>query len=411
MVERRERRRLRELGVRALYQAEVVGEDVSDALANVLAHARKVSERGREYLAQVLRAFDEHRAVIDAALESQSEHWTLRRMAATDRNVLRWAAAELWYRPEVPRAVVLDEAIELAKELSGPESGKFVNGILDRLPASPPEDLEPVEETGLTGPKQPATGPADPPQGAERVAIISDIHGNLEALEAVLADVDALGIRRVFCLGDIVGYGASPAECCARVAAVAEARVLGNHDEACLGRGDLEYFNSVARTAALWTRERLDPAARAYLEGAPMTHSFQAGPFGVLLVHASPDHPAEWHYVISEHEARLAFEACGQTLIFVGHSHVAGVFTLEADRVSGERPGNCSLEPGRRYLVNVGSVGQPRDRDPEAAWCLLDPAARTVEIRRVQYDLEAAQARIRDAGLPTILAARLSRGE
>jgi diadenosine tetraphosphatase ApaH/serine/threonine PP2A family protein phosphatase len=215
----------------------------------------------------------------------------------------------------------------------------------------------------------------------------------------------------VFCLGDIVGYGASPAECCARIAAVAEARVLGNHDEACLGRGDLEYFNSVARTAALWTRERLDPVARAYLEGAPMTHSFQAGPFGVLLVHASPDHPAEWHYVISEHEARLAFEACGQTLIFVGHSHVAGVFTLEGDRVSGERPGNCSLEPGRRYLVNVGSVGQPRDRDPEAAWCLLDPAARRVEIRRVKYDLEAAQARIRDAGLPTILAARLSRGE
>jgi N utilization substance protein B len=145
MVERRERRRLRELGVRTLYQAEVVGEDLQDALANVLAHARKVSDRGQEYLQHVLRAFEEHREAIDGALESQAENWTLKRMAATDRNVLRWAAAELWYRPDVPRAVVLDEAIELAKELSGPESGKFVNGILDRLPQSAPDPETPKD--------------------------------------------------------------------------------------------------------------------------------------------------------------------------------------------------------------------------------------------------------------------------
>ncbi len=133
-----ERRRLRELGVRALYQAEVVGEDVEDALKNVLDSA-KVSERGRTYLTYLLHQFVEHQATVDAALEAQSQHWSLKRMAATDRNVLRWAASELWFSPDVPRAVVLDEAIELAKELSGPDSGRFVNGILDRLPVDPRE--------------------------------------------------------------------------------------------------------------------------------------------------------------------------------------------------------------------------------------------------------------------------------
>jgi len=145
VVERRERRRMRELGVRALYQAEVVGEDVQDALENVLAHAKPVRPAGREYLEHVLKCFVEHQPAIDAALESQAEHWSLKRMAATDRNVLRWAAAELWFRPDVPRAVVLDEAIELAKELSGPESGKFVNGILDRLPHSAPDPETPKD--------------------------------------------------------------------------------------------------------------------------------------------------------------------------------------------------------------------------------------------------------------------------
>jgi N utilization substance protein B len=131
-----ERRRLRELGVRALYQAEVVGEDVEDALKNVLDDA-SVSERGRTYLEYVLGQAVRHRGVIDAAIEAQSTHWSLKRMAATDRNVIRWAATELWFCPDVPRAVVLDEAIEIAKDFSGPESGKFVNAILDRLPADP----------------------------------------------------------------------------------------------------------------------------------------------------------------------------------------------------------------------------------------------------------------------------------
>lgn len=133
-----ERRRLRELGVRALYQAEVVGEDVEDALKNVLDSAR-VSERGKVYLTYILDRFVKHQHDVDAAIEAQSQHWTLKRMAATDRNVLRWAASELWFSPDVPRVVVIDEAIELAKELSGQESGKFVNGILDRLPVDPGE--------------------------------------------------------------------------------------------------------------------------------------------------------------------------------------------------------------------------------------------------------------------------------
>ena len=185
MVERRERRRLRELGVRALYQAEVVGEDVQDALANVLDHARKISEPGGAYLKQVLWAFETHSAVIDAALDAQAEHWSLKRMAATDRNVLRWAAAELWYRPDVPRAVVLDEAIELAKELSGPESGKFVNGILDRLPAEPPPEPAPGDAPpgfwppGMPPPWPPMAGAFLPSRSITRfMAALSDFSGS-----------------------------------------------------------------------------------------------------------------------------------------------------------------------------------------------------------------------------------------
>ncbi|MBI5837427.1 MAG: transcription antitermination factor NusB [Candidatus Eisenbacteria bacterium] len=444
MDELRERRRLRELGVRTLYQAEVVGEDLPDALENVLAHSRRVSEPGRTYLEAVLRSFEEHRAAIDAALESQAEHWSLKRMAATDRNVLRWAATELWFRPDVPRAVVLDEAIELAKELSGSESGKFVNGILDRLPASlpgagawtgPADVPEGGEGPGAESPEPrveskqwaapPGRPPGNPPGAAPssaastptrdpglKIAIFSDIHGNLDALEAVLAEVRAAGIRRMFCLGDVVGYGASPNECCALVAEVSEDRVLGNHDEACLGRGNLEYFNSVARMAALWTQKTMDGPTREYLETAPMTLALDAGPLPALLVHASPYCPDEWHYVLSEHDARAAFDACRDRLVFVGHSHVPGVFDLAEDgKVTAGRGAGARLEPGHRYLVNVGSVGQPRDGDPRASWCALDPEAGTVEIRRVAYDIARAQSRIRDARLPEILASRLAWGE
>jgi len=244
-----------------------------------------------------------------------------------------------------------------------------------------------------------------------KVAILSDIHGNLQALEAVLADMRAAGAQQVYCLGDVVGYGANPNECCARVADLAEACVLGNHDEAALGQGSLEYFNSVAKMAALWTMKVMDAPTRDYLQRAPMTFPLVAGEHQALLVHASPDHPADWHYIISEHDARAAFEHCTERLIFVGHSHAPGIFTLAGSEVGVLRTAACTLAPGTRYLVNDGSVGQPRDGDPRAAWCLFDAQAGTLEVRRVAYDVGAAQAAIRGAQLPEILASRLAWGE
>ena len=244
-----------------------------------------------------------------------------------------------------------------------------------------------------------------------KVAILSDIHANLEALEAVLADISAARIPRIFCLGDIVGYGASPSECCARISEIAEARVLGNHDEACLGRGHIEHFNFVARTAALWTQKIMDESTRDYLERAPMTFPLQADGIEALLVHASPHEPEEWHYVLSEHDAAAAFRACSDRLVFVGHSHVPGIFVEQGGEVGFHRALTVTLDPVCRYLVNVGSVGQPRDGDPRAAWCLVDPETREVSVHRVVYDVEAAQKRIRDANLPEILASRLAWGE
>lgn len=243
-----------------------------------------------------------------------------------------------------------------------------------------------------------------------KLAILSDIHANYEALEAVLADIDRAGIRTIFCLGDIVGYGASPNECCARIADVAEARVLGNHDEACLGRGHIEHFNTVARMAALWTQRIMDEPTRDYLDRAPLTFPLESA-VPALLVHASPYHPADWHYVLSEADAAAAFSACEDSLAFVGHSHVPGIWFVEGGVVSYHRALNAELHEGRRCLVNVGSVGQPRDGDPRAAWCLLDTEARTVAVQRVPYDVETSQRKIRDAKLPDILASRLAWGE
>jgi len=244
-----------------------------------------------------------------------------------------------------------------------------------------------------------------------KVAILSDIHGNLEGLEAALADIAANGITRIWCLGDVVGYGASPNECTERVRGFAEACVLGNHDEVCLGRGRIEYFNSVARMAAMWTQGVMSPATREYLEASPMTVPLEVNSTKGLLVHASPYFPEDWHYILSEHDAMAAFGSCSDPLIFVGHSHVPGIF-LEADgQVTHHRALTFQMQPGVRCLVNVGSVGQPRDGDPRAAWCLVDTDEHSVTVRRVAYDVELAQRKIREAGLPEILASRLSWGE
>jgi diadenosine tetraphosphatase ApaH/serine/threonine PP2A family protein phosphatase len=237
------------------------------------------------------------------------------------------------------------------------------------------------------------------------------VHGNLEALDAVLADAAAQGATGVLCLGDIVGYGADPVACVERLGERAVAAVAGNHEWGALGLMDLEWFNPVARAAARWTGRQLDADHARFLTRLPLTATLE----DATLAHASPTQPEEWDYLLSAEEGFAAFAAFDTRLCFVGHSHRPAVWSVGS---SGRRfqprlprpEGLVALDDGRRYLVNVGSVGQPRDRDPRAAYALWDREARGVWIRRVSYDHERAARKILQAGLPAPLADRLAHG-
>ena len=239
-----------------------------------------------------------------------------------------------------------------------------------------------------------------------RYAIVSDIHGNLEALRAVLDDC-AHRTDSVLCLGDTVGYGADPLPCVELVAERAEAVVGGNHEYAVAGRLSLAWFNRYARAAAEWTQERLDEDHRAYLAGLPLVR--EVG--DATLVHASPAQPDEWEYLVTADDGFAAFSHFATRWCFVGHSHVPGAWSLGSSGPE-HHPGATSLrsERGRRYIVNVGSVGQPRDRDPRAAYAVWDVEAGQVEIRRVGYEVTVARRKIVEAGLPRFLAERLAEG-
>ena len=239
-----------------------------------------------------------------------------------------------------------------------------------------------------------------------RYAVLSDIHGNLESLRAVLADA-ADRADALLCLGDTVGYGADPGPCVELVAERATACVAGNHEHGVIGRLDLRWFNENARAAVEWTGERLTDDCRRYLDALPLVS--EVG--DAILVHASPARPEEWDYLLTAEEGFAAFAAFTTRLCFVGHSHVPGVWSIGSSGPAHERgAGRVDLEHGRRYLVNVGSVGQPRDRDVRAAYAIWDVDERCVTIRRVPYDVEAARKKILDAALPSFLADRLRAG-
>ncbi len=239
-----------------------------------------------------------------------------------------------------------------------------------------------------------------------RYAVLSDIHGNLEALRAVLADA-AHHADDVLCLGDVVGYGADPGPCVDLIGSRARRVVAGNHEHAVIGRMDLSWFNRYARAAAEWTREQLDGDATAYLDALPLTATVD----DATLVHASPRQPQEWDYLVTEDDGLAAFGAFDTRLCFVGHSHVPAMWSFGSsgpDYARGDV--SISLDAGRRYIVNVGSVGQPRDRDVRAAYAVWDVDARRIAVRRVPYDVGAARAKIEEAGLPRFLADRLAAG-
>ncbi len=237
-----------------------------------------------------------------------------------------------------------------------------------------------------------------------KYAIISDIHSNIEALEACFKVIDAEKPDLVVCLGDIVGYGATPNECIDFVRARAAQVVAGNHDCAAVGTTDTEYFNPDARAAVEWTRAALTAENEAYLRGLPFT----AGLPDMLLAHSSPSAPAEWLYIFNLREAMHEFRAFTERVCFVGHSHFPGFFVERAQGHAQQSPPSLVIGPGERALINVGSVGQPRDGDARAAFAFYDDTTGRTEIRRVFYDVERVRGRIlAEAALPKSAAERL----
>jgi diadenosine tetraphosphatase ApaH/serine/threonine PP2A family protein phosphatase len=242
-----------------------------------------------------------------------------------------------------------------------------------------------------------------------RLALLTDIHANREALEACLADIRAMGADRLAFLGDIVGYGADPAACTAIVSREAEQGaivLMGNHDEA-VGRQDAD-LNADARAAIRWTAGQLSPEARGFLAGLPL----MAEVAGSLLVHANGWAPGGWGYVNGPDEAERSMVRVPQRVTFCGHTHVPALYHLSPGRPAARHapaPGIAIplSSASRRWLAVIGAVGQPRDGNPAACWALWDTVRQELTYRRVPYDAARASAKVRAAGLPERLAARL----
>lgn len=244
-----------------------------------------------------------------------------------------------------------------------------------------------------------------------RLAILTDIHANRQAFQAVLDDLSGRAVDRIVLLGDIVGYGADPGWCTDRAAELVAAGALavrGNHDAALAGPDPT--MNANARQVLDWTRDRLTPVQTAFLTGLPLTATLG----DALFVHASANTPQDWIYVTAERSARPGFLVTDARLVFCGHVHVPQLYTCDrAGSVREHRVPVGSPLPllrSRRWMAVVGSVGQPRDGVPQAAWALLDTATDELTFRRVPYDTDTAAAAVRAAGFPETLARRLLRG-
>ena len=242
-----------------------------------------------------------------------------------------------------------------------------------------------------------------------RYGIISDVHSNLEALTAVLAELDSTGVDQLICLGDIVGYGPSPNECCTILRERECIAIAGNHDEAAASESGIDYFSPLAREAIEWNRAALTRDHLAYLAALKRERSFEEG---FDIVHGAPVH--HFDYILDVIDAQAAFGRTAASLTFVGHSHIAEVYYQDGDgRTYQQRllhGGRVDISDAYRYIVNPGSVGQPRDRNPQAAFGVIDIAAGYVEVRRVSYDIKSVQERIARTRLPSQLGERLSIG-
>jgi len=240
-----------------------------------------------------------------------------------------------------------------------------------------------------------------------KIALISDIHSNLEAFQAVMASLAGHDIEKVMFLGDIVGYGANPNECIDLLRSVADCYIAGNHDYAAVDKTDISYFNPYAQEAVLWTQEVLTRENALFLSSLPLTDAL----YDFMIVHSTPLHPELWDYVVYVSDAHIGFRNFTQQLCFIGHSHHPGIFVQDrAGRIFAEDQLTIKVKEGNRYIINIGSVGQPRDGNPLSAYGLYDTETNEYRLIRVEYNIALTQQKILAAGLPRFLAERLSVG-
>jgi len=241
----------------------------------------------------------------------------------------------------------------------------------------------------------------------KKYAILGDIHSNYEALTAVVADARGQGVTDFICVGDVVGYNASPVECVALIRGELDClTVRGNHDHYCAHEEELDDFQPLAASVLAWTKRQLSDADVAWLGGLPLSRVFS----GVTIVHSTLDMPQHWGYVFDSFSAEAHFICQTTPLCFHGHTHVPIIFEKKREVIRME-PEDMKMVLGAKYFINVGSVGQPRDNDPRSSYVLYLPQSREVLFRRVAYDIETAMQKNLHAGLPERLALRLCQGK
>ncbi len=245
-----------------------------------------------------------------------------------------------------------------------------------------------------------------------KIGFISDIHSNLEALTAALLTLELAGAQKVFCLGDIVGYGANPRECIAVVREKCEVIVAGNHDWAAVGKTETTYFNALAKIAALWTSSQISAEQKLFLATLPLVRKER----NFSIVHASNANPADWRYILRPVQAQADFAHFDKAISFIGHSHRPAIFAasgemIEVSVAKTEHAKSYDLAKAERYIINVGSVGQPRDGDNRACTLLFDTAIRRIMFLRSPYNVAQTMEKIAAANLPTFLAERLLHGK
>jgi len=239
-----------------------------------------------------------------------------------------------------------------------------------------------------------------------RFAVISDVHGNRSALDSVLKDIHRRKFREIHFAGDAVGYGPDPEACVDGIKEHCPVSVAGNHDQALTGQTPYDTFNERAREAIIWSRKEVSQKNMKYLEALPLKRTIPA--LRSMIVHSSPKDPGAWHYLYSVDDIMDSFAHFTEKICFVGHSHVPFIAVKDRKGSIQLLRESARIEKYKRYIINAGSVGQPRDGDPRACYiCVRDDR---IDIIRVEYDIELTQMKIYEAGLPRRLGERLSRG-